>query len=218
MRVTRLKATKKSGRVSIFIDKEFAFSVERKIVTDFKIFSGRKLTEDEIEEIEAADFKARYFKKVVKLISRRPRSKKEIRLYLRRKLKSKKDNLIDNLISELRDKGYIDDEKFANWWVENRLNFKTRGKLLLKSELKSKGIRDDIIEKIFTNKDFSDKEEVDRAIELAKKKKRKIGNIKDRKSRKKLFDYLLRKGFEYRKVKEAVQKVSNDKKYKSNLF
>lgn len=80
----------------------------------------------------------KYLAAVLKLLSIRPRSKKEITEYLSRKHLS--DDLINQITAYLEQYKLIDDAEFARWLVESRSRSRPRGLRLLKQELKSKGI------------------------------------------------------------------------------
>ncbi len=78
------------------------------------------------------------------LLSYRKRTAKEI--FSRLILKNYSDNIADIVVRDLQDSGYINDKKFAVWWIDFRCRERPKGKIALKSELLSKGIEIDIIE------------------------------------------------------------------------
>jgi regulatory protein len=199
MRVTKLKSTKRGDRVSVFIDKEFAFSINRNLVADFALFEGRELKKKDIDKIRDKDFELKYLGKVLNLISRRPRSESEVNQYLKEKLYGEKnsDKFVCSIIKKLKEKDYLNDSKFADWWVENRMRFKPRGRYLIKRELKIKGITNSIIEKSLRCKGFSQSKELRFAKELGRKKQRMLKNLKEDKNKKKFLDFLVRKGFSF---------------------
>lgn len=124
-------------------------------------------------------------------ISFRPRSEKEIRDYLAKVLKRRHaiaPRLIDKVIQKLRELGYVDDGKFAKWWVDQRSSFKPKGKRLIAQELKQKGISYsfDIDEKAL-------------AIKAIAKK-----SFKDNKH---AIDYLLRRGFPWEISSRVVDEL-----------
>jgi regulatory protein len=79
----------------------------------------------------------------LKYLKYRPRSRAEIRDYLKNKNFS--DKSILQAIRKLETEGWIDDGKFARLWVENRRRLKPKGAFALRIELKRKGIDDEII-------------------------------------------------------------------------
>lgn len=212
MKITRLKFTRRGDRVNVYLDSEFAFSISQILVADFTLFKGRELDTNEVEKIKTKDLIQRYYDKVLNLIVRRPRSTFEIKEYLERKLYKEEgsEKFIKALIKKLKEKGYLNDFEFAQWWVENRVRFKPRGKFLIVKELRNKGIKSDIIERVIELTGLNKSKEYSLALELGEKKKRILGNIDDLKRRKKFMDYLLRKGFSYDISVRVLNELSSD--------
>lgn len=135
-----------------------------------------------------------------KFLELRPRSEKEIRDKLIQK--NFKDQEIEKIIANLKQNKIINDQKFAVWWVEERITFKPRGNYLIAQELKQKGISQDQIKEILPNSDS----ELEMAKNLAENKIKQI-NAKDKYQKKqKLAGYLSRKGFSW----DIVSEVLND--------
>jgi regulatory protein len=99
------------------------------------------------------------------------------------------------VFDRLSEKGYVDDEKFARFWVENRNMRKGSSMRRLKSELSAKGVKADIIETVIGATDRTDIEEIQKII--VKKAKRYDDEQK-------LIAYLARQGFRYDDIKEAL--------------
>lgn len=144
-----------------------------------------------------------------KFFSVRARSEKELRDYFRiknYKLKRKNkeqisSSLVNSVIEKLKDTGMINDEKFAKAWIEARS--KKYGLQKIKQELYHKGITKEIIEEIFSQYTANSQEVAQRFLE---KKIERWKNLKPLEFRKKAYDFLLRRGFEYDLVKEIVEK------------
>ena len=79
----------------------------------------------------------------VKLLSYRPRSVQEITLRLRHKKYPEEE--IAEATNKLLDWGYLDDNKFAEDWIQSRFLNKPMGSIRLREELKLKGISTEII-------------------------------------------------------------------------
>ena len=91
-------------------------------------------------------------------LSFRPRSEKEIADYLQKK----NPDIVDAVITRLRELGYVDDVKFAQWWIRVRQGRKPKGMQLIIYELLSKGVTRDVIEQVLSS-------EMENQEELAKK-------------------------------------------------
>ena len=104
------------------------------------------------------------------------------------------DEDIELVISRLQEKGFLDDEKFATFFVENRNLKKGESAKKLRLELCQKGVSSSIIDNVLQNSDRNDEEEIKKII--LKKSKRY--------SNEKLIAYLVRQGFDYQLSKELV--------------
>ena len=93
--------------------------------------------------------------KAIHLLSFRPRSAAEL-----------KQRGLAAAIPQLIELDLLDDQKFARWWVDQRLAFRPRGNIALKSELIQKGIDREIIESVLLSKE----EEISLAKKLLAKK------------------------------------------------
>jgi regulatory protein len=125
------------------------------------------------------------------LLKFRLRSENEIR----QRLKKKKfdTQIIENVVSFLKDKGFINDNYFAKTWVESRIK-KPLGLRRLKEELKIKGIDKEIIEERINEikKNYPEEEIIAR---IARERLKRIKDIDPQKAKKRIYAYLLRRGF-----------------------
>ncbi len=119
------------------------------------------------------------------------RSEKEIR----QRLEKKKFNagVIEKTLSFLKDKGFIDDSYFARAWIESRLK-RPLGIRRLKQELIIKGIDKAIIDSQISElkKNYPEEEIV---TQVVKDRLNKLKGCDPQKARKRIYAYLLRRGF-----------------------
>ena len=127
----------------------------------------------------------------------------------RLKLKRYDESTIDAVIDSLKKISEIDDVKFAGFWVESRMHVNPVGSLALRRELKEKGVPDQIIEAVINQKE-KNYDEYAVALKLAGERFKRLANIDGRKARKKLYDYLLRRGFGYDMVQRATDAVMDE--------
>lgn len=215
MEITKLSRQKKGNRINIYIDEEYAFSLDESNIVRYNLFNGKKITEEEIVEFERLSITDKLYSYSLDLISRRPRSCKEIRQKLLYKFKHYKtipktdkeeqERLIDDIISRLKNKKYLDDNDFTAWWIRNRLETRPRGIYLLKKELLQKGIDREIIETQISliypeNDSYIIKKEFE-------KKLRSIKTLPKEKQYNRMLSYLLRKGFKYDKIISLFREV-----------
>lgn len=103
--------------------------------------------------------------------------------------------ITERVYERLVQKKYINDEKFARFWVENRNQRKGTSLRKLTAELRAKGVAGEIIEQVLSETERSDENE------LAKMIAKKRSKYPDEQ---KLMAYLARQGFGYDDIKSAL--------------
>lgn len=207
MKVTALKSqVRDANRVNVFIDGTYSFSLDITQVAELGIKTGNEYNEKELAELEDESQFGKLYTRSLEYALTRPRSLREMRDYLYRKTRDTRTKmgtirkgvspaLTQRVFDRLVEKGYLDDEKFARFWVENRNVRKGTSLRKLQSELSAKGVDKSIIDVVIGNSDRSDSEEIRKII--AKKAKRYDDEQK-------LIAYLMRQGFSYDSVKSAL--------------
>ena len=134
----------------------------------------------------------------------RPRSEAE----LRRRLKEKghAELLIINCVEDLKRSGDIDDPKFDRYWVESRMHLNPVGDVVLKHELKEKGVSDSIIEATLVTKAKS-YDEYEVAFSMAKERFERFKKLDRAKAMKRLYDFLYRRGFKYDVIEKIIENI-----------
>lgn len=141
-----------------------------------------------------------YYEKLVNIgirfVSYRPRSEKEFRDFLGKKLTKWKVSgsvLLDRVIARLAEIGYVDDEKFAAWWVEQRTTFRPKGPKVIQGELAQKGVSRSIIASVVGSEAAGSLEEG--ARRLIAKKMVLWAKLPILEQKKKIYGYLGARGF-----------------------
>ena len=133
----------------------------------------------------------------IRYVSFRPRSVKELTDFLNKKLtrwKISGAGLLAKVIARMEELGYADDEKFAEWWVSQRTEFKPKGNRYIQMELRGKGVPDDVIASALALRGSvslltAAKQAVAKKIPLWAK-------LPPLERKKKLYEYLARRGFD----------------------
>lgn len=139
-----------------------------------------------------------------RFLSYRPRSEREV--IRRLKLKGFTEDIAVKVINTLGKYGYIDDAKFSFDWAKYRLQNKPIGKRRLIRELREKGIASDIIHNA-VDKAYKNIDESEIARELVKKKIRSYKGLGDNIVQRRLFAFLLRRGFSTETSKRVTNEV-----------
>jgi regulatory protein len=130
-------------------------------------------------------------------------------IYTKNKTWKLPDSLLEKLITTLKEEGFIDHQRYAKAFANDKLRFNHWGKKKIQYALKSKFVEENLIEQALNEID----EKLYNSIlheEFSKKSKQLIN--KDKQAQKqKIIHYLVQKGFEYGKVFEFVQnEMKND--------
>lgn len=185
-------------RLSVFLDGEYAFGVERIVAAWLSV--GDEVNREEISILLQKDELERAYLRALRLINVRPRSMREVSTRLQKA--GYGDETIDTTVERLQVAGLIDDAKFAHVWVENRCAFRPRSKRILVYELHQKGLSDQEIQSA-----VNDLDESNLAFKLAEKYASRSKDLPFEQFRKKMYGYLSRRGFTYETVAEAIQKT-----------
>lgn len=186
---------KNPERVSIFVDGKYSFSFSLGEVITYKIKQGVEISAADVKKYKKLSADGKLRDRSLEWLLNRPHSEREFRDYLFRK-KAEPDQ-IENLVNEFTDKGYLDNQKFAVWFIELKAR---RGKSnrAIKAELFKKGIDREIVEEKLPEPVVGEQERLRQLIA----KKQNLSRYKA--DPQKLMQYLVSKGFSWHAVKEEL--------------
>ena len=197
--ITAITVQKKAkNRLNVFLDHQYAFSIDRIHATDLK--TGDLLSECRIAELKKIDKEDAAYSRALFFLKFRPRTRMEIFRYLTGKQFS--TAAVASAITRLEANGYIDDREFARLWIENRLRFKPRGRYALRAELREKGVPDSIIAESTECVD-----EVQAAWDAVLPRLNRLKKMEKPEFKKKLYDFLIRRGFDYSICRETCDRA-----------
>jgi regulatory protein len=201
-KITAISVQKKNpNRVNIYLDGEFAFGVAR--ITAAWLKNGDELSDEKISRLLAEDTREWAYQQSLLFLSYRARSEKEIRQNLQKHEIS--EEVIEETLVRLRNAGLANDNDFARLWVENRSTFHPRSKKALAIELRQKGLNDEAIQDSLSGVD-----EETLAYETGLKRATRFRGLAWMAFRKKLSEFLARRGFSYSVIAPIVSKIWNE--------
>ncbi|HNK62501.1 MAG TPA: RecX family transcriptional regulator [Anaerolineales bacterium] len=201
-KITAITAQKKNpNRVNIYLDGEFAFALAR--ITAAWLKTGDLLNDEKIAKLQAEDSKERAYQQAMLFLSYRARSEKEIRQNLLKHEYS--EDVVEGTLQRLRESGLANDNEFARAWVENRSTFRPRSRRALTMELRQKGLDVETV-----NAAVSEVDESALAYETARKRAPRLKGLEWSEFRKKLSEYLARRGFPYSVITSTVTQLWNE--------
>lgn len=194
--ITALQVQKRDKqRVNVYIDGEFAFGLS--LIEAARLRKGQALSETEINALRNEDEIQRAVDSAANFLSYRPRSVQEVR----RNLTDKElpAEVVEAAVSRLTTMGYLNDEAFARYWVQNRDEFKPLSQRALRQELRQKGVADAVISEALAEQD-----EFALAHKAASGQLRKLRGRTTREFKTKLGAFLQRRGFMYSTIQDVV--------------
>jgi regulatory protein len=150
--------------------------------------------------------KARAKSLAFRYLSLRPRSRAELLGYLKKK--ELPEEAIEETIAALEGYGYIDDRKFAVGYGRYLIEQKGLSRYAVKAGLKRKGVGEEDIQpalETLGGEDFEDDLTV--AIRVAEKKAASLKGVDKEKARRRLMDYLRRRGFSFDIVIKTIKNL-----------
>ena len=205
-KITKIEYQKKNKeRFNIYIDDEYGFSVDISILIKYSLKKGMELDDALVDDILSSEEKISVYNYGISVLSRYAKSECELRLKM--KNKGFEPQLIDNAISTLKERKYLDDERYCEMFINDKINICKHGVRKIKEALYYKGIDKEIIEEKIKN--ISAESEEERAFILGEIKLLNIKENDNRKKMAKLSNYLIGKGFEYETVYKTVRKLLN---------
>jgi regulatory protein len=143
--ITRLQIQQKNKeRVNIFLDEEYAFSLELMLAAGLR--KGQQLTEAEIATLQADDERKRAYAAALTFLGQRVRSQTEVAQRLEQREFT--PEAIAQTLARLQQEGYLDDTTFGQQWVANRQRFRPRSERALRYELRRKGMETSLIDEV----------------------------------------------------------------------
>jgi regulatory protein len=200
MRITAIERQKRRPRVNVFLDGRLALSLSLGLAAEAGLRRGDVVTAERLETLRQADERQQARESALRLLAYRPRSEAELRSRLARR--GLPLSAVENAIEHLRQQGLVDDAAFARYWVETRQQSSPRGRYLLQRELLAKGVAAETAgEALAAVID----EEV--ARHAAAKKAGTLRNLDYPTFRRRLGQFLLRRGFPYETARVLVNEL-----------
>lgn len=212
MKITALKTqVRDKSRINVSVDGKYRLSLDMLQVVELGLRTGMEISEERLVALEEESQYGKLYTRSLEYVLTRPRSQREMRDYLYRKTrdtptkmgtmrKGVSKELTERVFDRLFEKGYLNDEKFARFWVENRNVRKGSSMRKLQAELSAKGVNSEIISAVLEESDRSDSDELKKIII---KKAPKYDDTQ------KLIAYLARQGFRYSDIQEALADLEN---------
>ncbi|MFN3874139.1 MAG: regulatory protein RecX [Ignavibacterium sp.] len=198
--------SKDDDKATVFFDNGEKLVLHKDVLYQSGLRKGDEISSDRFLVLTKEETFFLIKQKAFRLLQRRIHTAKELHTKLRQKFSE--DDLIKKCITELQQKGFINDREFALAFVSEKQKSKRWSRTRLKSEMIKRGISSEIITEVL-NETFSAEKEESSARELAEKKYKQLirKEIDNKKLFQKLIMYLQSKGYDYEISSEIVRDI-----------
>ena len=204
MKIEKLKKLK-NGKYKLELDNGESITTYDDIIIKNMLFNGKSLDNQILSEISINNNYYDVYYKIVKMISTKWRSEKEVTEYMIKNEVSSK--LQDRVIKELKKNDLLNDKRFAKSYANDAISLRKNGPYKIADDLKKLGISDSIIEETLNN---LDEEEINSNLVNIITKKNKLNKTNSLYQLKnKLANELIRLGYDaslvYTKLNELLK-------------
>ncbi|MQS76597.1 recombination regulator RecX [Companilactobacillus halodurans] len=199
-KITKIQAQKRKGRYNIYLDGKYSFPVAENTLIEFRLMNGVELTDGQIKEIQSRENVNKAYGDAVNYLSYQLRTEKEIKEYLYKKEYHR--DAVDLTIDRLKDLHYIDDENYAQSFINTQLRMSANGPKIIEQKMLQKGVPSAVIQNKLDEIDQDIL--VENAIEFAKKQVRKQKRASFKQMLNKLRQSLYQKGFNKEIIDETI--------------
>lgn len=193
------------NRVNIYVSNAFFAGTSKELAHKLKLQEGKTIDVVTLKQIIEQDTIDKCKEKALQIIGRSPQSEKVLISKLAKK--GFDSDTCGKVIDWLKDYGFIDDERYAEAILNDKLKISKQGRYRARQKLFQKQLDKELIDKTIANID--ENIEYANAIELSQKK---LENLQAKESdRRKLYNkltsHLANKGYPYNTIKKAVKEV-----------
>jgi regulatory protein len=204
--ITKIEVQRRNReKANVYVDGEFAFSCDLELIYTFNIFKGKIVDIEYLKIVAAENNYMRCKNSALKVLEKTYKTEKQMEDKLLEKQYD--EETVAKVMDFLKKYGFIDDNKFVELYIKEKINFQGRNKI--KYSLMKKGIEENLLNEKLNSIDNCFEEKT--ALNIAQKKYDAISKNENSTKiiYKKLGDYLTRKGYDYSIVKDVLRKILN---------
>lgn len=205
--ITKIEAQKRSERYNIYLDGEYAFPINEAILVKYVLHKGMEVTESFQKELETEDGLWKAYNRALNYLNYGLRSEKEVRDDL-----LKHEFTIETVISvveKLKEQKYIDDLVYGESYTRTGANIGGKGPIVIKQELKRRGLDEATILKALEQYPFE--QMVENGVAIGAKVIRRATEHSSRETRHKVQQTLMQKGFSSEVISIVLENIDTVK-------
>ena len=190
----------------LFLDGERFRRVDAGLITKLGVRVGLEIEEAVLHKLIQADEIIRAKNYAAELLKDQVYSKGQ--MFVQLEGEGFGQNAIDTTLKELEQLGQIKDEKYAQTWIKKRQRSKPKGKKMLRYELLDKGIDPTTVNRTLETIDDDDEDQL--ALQAAQKQAVRYKSLPSHVAKRRLHNFLLRRGFGYETIQKTMRQVLNE--------
>lgn len=200
MRITSIERPPRKQRYEVRVDHVLVVPLSREVLAAANLRAGQEIDDARIARLEAEEARHHAMTTALRLLGYRPRSEREMRdaLHTRRV----PADVADETLERLRQLRLLDDRAFAESWTESRQRNSPRSRRLLMAELAQKGVKGEAARESLATVD-----DEEAAFQAARKRALGMKQVPYTDFRRKLADFLARRGFDYETCSVAIKRL-----------
>ena len=179
-------------------DKEKTYLVSEDLVIEYRLVIGKEFDQKQMDKLLEEINRDAIYQKVLKYALYKPRTKKEIFVYLD-KLKIEK---FGYYITKLEKTKLLNDDLYAKNYIDDAINFKKIGPRKIYEDLRIKGIQEEKI--VLYLESYNQATIIENIRYNLEKKVKSISNKTFLQAKKVLINFLLNKGFDYNDINHQI--------------
>ena len=198
MTVTQIQSVTKT-KFKVYLDEQFAFVLYKGELSRYHIQEGSQLSQELFQKIKTEVVLKRAKLRAMHLLNAMERTEDQLRLKLKQGHYT--EDIIDEVIRYVKSFGYVEDKGYAERFIRNRQNSKSKRELY--AALCQKGVSREDIESAMEHC-YEEQDEQAAIRRILEKKRFSVENSTDA-EKKKIYDHLLRKGFRCEDISQVIQ-------------
>ena len=198
-----IKSIKKKGSEYLIILDDETLKVNEEVLINNNILYSKKLSNKDIKKIKEETVYYENYSKALKMINRKMRSEKEIR----KSLKDISKEEIYKIIDKLKEINLLNNEVYAESYVNDKINLSLDGPYKIKKELELNDIESEYIEKALEK--FT-QDLIDEKLEKLINKKLKTNKDTEYIFKQKTALYLLNLGYSKEDINSHLENIKID--------
>jgi regulatory protein len=196
-----IRQKKNNNRYSLMSGEEFIIGIADETMIEFNIHPGMQLSEKTLDKLKKKENIVALKEQAWRFLARREHSTKELSDKLLHKNFSPAD--VKFIIEDLINKDYLNNTRFARQLINEEITLKRNGPRLIKANLLKKGIDMSVTDELLAEI-YPENRQSENCHWLAGKKLNSLVQLEPEKQKKRLADFLNRKGFTWEIISRVI--------------